>query len=943
MADVNDKKSIELKRIQKYAELLAESGTRAVFKNKIKDIKGITSLKDSDKIAIFESFGIKVEGTENIKSWLPSLIDDTTLKKISESIAILKEQKDSSGQVPQNIYDVYDFIAYISDDMTNAETYVKKPRDELLALVMSKISRYVNATTDYAHAWSTLCSLAKNNILATEELNKSYKNSLKYVVLSEELSELTKIFTDDDKRLSSIADILINKICGYGYSQKEAIALYNKIVNLIGKDPYIPEQAALVIKCEKCGTLNRFNNIGEAEKSNCNQCSNQLYMICPNCSKRTPSAMDYCINCNFLVVGIKNFDIYYQKALNSLALYDFVEAKKQLSNAKFANPKDSRLSNLEKRISGESAKFEKPIREIERLISERKLKLAHQYLYGVREKYPALNLSTFEKEIKTILTRLDKLFNDSKKLSQQKQIEACEQIIGECTDHYEALTFLKSVPPCPCASISSETNEQGACIIVSWTPSPDKNVSYTLVRKEDSVPASPKDGKIISKDTNQLFHNDSDILSGKEYGYSIFVKRADIYSIGKSLKSILSQEVGNVKHLPDNANGILISWDIPLNCQKIRIYRKENSIPLSTDKTATKVYDGLTGSYNDKDMKTNCTYGYRIQAVYATTKGEIISQGITFTQKIEEKLISFEISASGKGLESTVSWKNLKNNCTIKIVELKSGKIIPKDKKILVSDISNYGTTISTLPSSGNKTTFSVKQNRCFDIVAFAYFSNEAIASNTKLINTYLPITVESCDARKDKLIIKLKEPIPQEAKFVCYGIRSSKPYWLEPSDLLASSKVSIENYRKQKNELIIKNNQDLSGWNYLTLFTEYSMNGKTILSSAAKERVRFPMNIDINFSIKSKKDRKSFEFIMTVKVIKGAVTELPPFNIVYSNGNSEVVIATTEEIKIKGNASKYKKTFNETLPSDKVKIKIKPSDISWLKDLTINPRELIV
>jgi len=955
MADVNEQADAECERILGYAKRLANSGIKSIYKNKIREIKGIKYLKESDKIKIIESCGIEVKGTENIEKWLPPLMDDIILNLISEKIALLKQQRDANGQVPQNINNIYDFIAYISNDMVNVETYSKKNLDDLRDLVTAKISKYVNATNDYAHAWTDLCTIATNKILDSDEHRRTYDNSLKFVIIRDKLSEEAKFFTNSDKRLPIIADGCISEIGKEGYSQQESIALYNKIVGLIKIDPYIPEDNIIFIKCGKCGSLNKFNSISEAENSDCKYCKKQLYTVCPSsgCSKRTPISSDYCVHCNFFIAGIKNFNIYYQKAINAIAEFDLTEAKKQLSNAKLANPKDPRLQLLDRKIKDESVGVEKYFLDLDRLITEKRLMAAQKFIFDTRKENPKINLSKYESEIKKILADFQRLLNDSKRLDRQKQIETCKHIINECSDHREAINMLISLPPRPCGEINCYPDEQNISVNVTWSSSPDKDVKYTLVRKNCGIaPLSPGDKgvKQIVRDTRQMSYNDTDIISCQEYTYSVFAKwavldkNAEVFSVRRSKNTILYQDVSNIRHISDNAYGIIISWDIPLNCQSVRIYRKENSIPSVSDRNAGKIFEGLCGSFNDKNLKTNCVYGYRVQAVYSVFGGEKISQGQTFIHKRGEKLTPLDIIVSNNRLRFTVEWNNIKSGYTIRIVELKSNKSISKDSIIKVSDIKNFGETIIYVPSENGNVTFTVDPNRCFDVAAFAYYSNDAIASNTEMINTYLPVTLASRDVRVDgnNLVFKLSEPIPNEAQFICYGLKDAEPYWTEASELSVYSKVSIENCRKRKNELIIKNNHELSGVCYLTLYTQYLINGKLILSSPERNRIRIPMHITVKYGVKSKRGRNSLELSINVQVVKGNVSELPPFDLVYLNGttgNNKTVIATTDKIYINGNHKDYKQVFDDvTLPSGNVRMKIVPTKENLMKDLSISP-----
>jgi hypothetical protein len=921
--------SNESLRIQKYAKLLHEGGLPSVYANKVREQAGKSKLSESVVKEIFEKAGVSVLNSD-IKDWLPLLTSDTDMKIISENISLLKLTKDSAGTDFSRLNNLFDFVAYILDDLPNASTYPAKAASMLLSYVMPKASMYSSGTTEFAHAWQRLCTASVTKIFNTEDNCRAYKNSLKYEEIKAELGDSIRLMSKDDLKSSFLAEIIIARFIAKGFSNNEAIALYNKLAVMVS-DPYMPEQPVFIVKCEACGSLNRFLSIKDAEKGKCG-CGMELYTKCPNCGKPTPKTSDYCINCSFLVAGIKNFAIYHQKALDALALFDFLEARKNASNAKLANPKDPRAAALEKRINDESAKFEKPLREIETLKSEKKLKEALRKAREAARLFPQLSFS----DLQASIARLDKMFADSKRLATAaEKVAVCEKILAECVDHDEAMFFLSTEPPRPSAGIRCSCDGKSACVNVSWDKSPDSNVTYTLARKEGGIPVNPDERGVAAllRDASQTFFCDTKVASGIEYGYAVFAKRAGVFSVGTADRAVLCQDVGCLNITEDSADGVLISWETPANCSKVEIFRKSKGIPAIGDILSSSVYKGQGGSFHDRGLSPSQLYGYRIQAAYATAVGELSSQGLTFSFKIRDRLEPFGLDVSMAGATATFSALGLRRECTVQVIKLKAP--IEKSKVVKVSDLKNLGTSLATFPSSAARASVEIPENSFFDVAAFAYFSNDAISSDTREVNTYLPLQLASPNPRfvGSDIVFTLKDPIPANAKFVCYGLKNGNPYWTSPSELSPATKVSIAIIKRSRNEILIKNPSDMRGACYLTLYTEYESNGHRFLSAPDKSIIKVPMTINVDYRAVARKGRKAVELTIKVKVVKGRIDSIPRLNLFAGN----VLIATTNEIPIRNNEGSFTNTYADiSLPSAPVRARLAPVSDDWLEDLSI-------
>jgi hypothetical protein len=278
----------------------------------------------------------------------------------------------------------------------------------------------------------------------------------------------------------------------------------------------------------------------------------------------------------------------------------------------------------------------------------------------------------------------------------------------------------------------------------------------------------------------------------------------------------------------------------------------------------------------------------------------------------------------------------LKAGQTVKIVELKGSVKPARDQIVPAANIPKYGRVLASVPSETGKASFEAQPNTTFEVAAFAYFASEAIASNIEVVNTYLPIEITPrLVVDGDNLVFTLAD-IPEDALFIYYGLKDKAPYWTSPSELNSSNKVNLSVCKKRNNELAFKNADDLSGECYLTLYTEYGLNGLRALSAPLKEVIKIPILVRVQFAVKMKKGRTAAEVQINAQVAKGRAERLPDF---YLATASNETIGIIRGMPFKDGTCSYRETIQGVcLAGGPVRVKLTPVDEKWLDDLAITP-----
>jgi predicted RNA-binding Zn-ribbon protein involved in translation (DUF1610 family) len=857
---------------------------------------------------IFKDKGFTI--VETNKGKLPLLLSELTMKQIKNDINTLMMDTGGGEDDQANrkkIENVFWFAAYIDGDISNGNMYKSKSAEELREILSKKEKEYTTRNDNLGHALQSLCSIGRTKIFDSDEHIKSYKNSLRYAKL-EETFNLIKNLLESDRRSEEYAEAAIAKIQKEFPDYNESLAIYNKEADL-QDDPYEPEQVKLSLSCGSCGVLLTFNSLREAQKATCPHCGQTLYKPCPKCGEMVPLSADYCPreNCGFFIAGIKNFNRYYDEALAALERYDINEAQNNLSRAKSSNPGDPRLKILEQKIKQAASEYEKPLKEIQSFIDQKKLLTAGSKITELRIKQPKLNLSSFESQVKPKLEEADKLFALTVSKSPAEKIKICIKILNFCTDYAEALFCMQAMPPAPCPVLTVKPDPNEGVCAVSWQPSPDELVKYVLVRKTGGIPANTSDGTKILDEEVHLDYQDKDIEPGRSYGYAVFTKRFGAISKGTGKIGTLYSEISALRCDPGE-NFCSLAWELPKNCTGVRISRKNDGIP-AYGEAAKVIAENAQRSFKDTDLIPGRRYGYRLQALYHGDSDVFRSMGITCSVLPERKPHGVKIFLALDGSNHRFSWDPIQEGFDLRLVKLNDGVSVEEGRVYKDSDMRAVGKVITTERSDKGSAFFFIKEETCFEAACFIIYSDKGIASNTVLINTYKPCELNGKPKLHDTdICLFLKTPLPKYLKSIYYTVRkkhteNAPPPWAGPEDVREMNSISTEEYLN-KGEIVIPGITEAGDY-YITLLAGYDDGTRMVYANPVKKRFSNTVPGKINFGVKYSKIFKKAELIVEFEASQ-SISQLPSLSLCYSetgalinsanDKNSRVLLVTAEE-----------------------------------------------
>jgi len=158
----------------------------------------------------------------------------------------------------------------------------------------------------------------------------------------------------------------------------------------------------------------------------------------------------------------------------------------------------------------------------------------------------------------------------------------------------------------------------------TFSPPRKVEISYIVVRKEDSVPASENDGQTIVQ-TQGLHFEDTTTKEGQVYGYSVFVSILGFTKPKGTFgnKIIRTVPVSRPQALGEDGR-IRLIWQAPNKTEQIIIVRKKGSIPKDIKDGDPLPTGSALNGYVDNNLLNNLTYGYWLVPVFKGINGETL-------------------------------------------------------------------------------------------------------------------------------------------------------------------------------------------------------------------------------------------------------------------------------------------------------------------------------
>ena len=845
------------KEVQKLKAAVAyevQVGLKVVTEGRIKKMKKDGTKLDTKTIEkVFTDAGVKIKPSPKA-----SRLDfPTNAEKIFDWLKTIRDLADYRRYYPAphhpdntRVDTLYAFIAYLEKEPENIAEYRNELTEELAKLLdkhaTANAKRTGNKQDPLGQVIKDLISNAKSNVFNSDANRTKYEKHLLFK--SPEITELYNTLQTakrtgvnlEDPKYSEPAITNIVKVFG---NRDEAITIYCHMAGIAGIDEL---EDGFDVKCSHCQKISEFDSIDHAKKVNqCVHCKATLYKACPSCGELSPESEDRCTksSCRFVFASATMFEKYMIAAESALREGNFDHAKDLLGKAKAANPTEkTRAVELESRISKEEAAYQKPINELRQLVNDRKFMAASQALSRTIASFPKLNVVTFEAQIKSSLEKANSTFEAAKKQPPSNCANICFDILDTCIDFQPALDFLAVTPPAPVKNLTVALDKINCRANVNWMRTGEKGITYRIVRKSGKdAPKNELDGDMLKDDFNGTAFRDETIPPGSWFSYGVFAKRKGVYSTVTSASALLLANVTDIRH-EQNGTTVRITWNLPKNCTGVKITRTHNGME-------TILTNNAQTSFEDRGLEYGESYSYTLHANYL---GQQPSAGVSIPITPSIIVNDFSISAKQlKGNKYNILWKIPHKGIDLRILV---------NKRVFRDVKSDAGSCEIELPLNG------------YHVVEVAAYSAGSWINSTNNIeiNTYAPLEINKeatiltekpisgvAGSYKITIPIVLNGTIPGNVTGFYYTVRikastaSSAP-WATPDEIGSSSdiiRIDINKFRKDEKIIYNANTKGEDAF-YITLFTEYSVDGKVVISDPHKRRIERPLEARIFWKV---------------------------------------------------------------------------------------------
>lgn len=843
-------KELRIEQLEKLIDIMimGQSGTPEVTNAQIRNVHLKLKLSPKTIEDTYVKKGFVVQPVNKAVNLNDAFLTSVVAGNISGKVAQLQTMAISKYPWTPKVKDLYDLACFFGGGSeADTSSFHKKKTTELCSIMESWAVQIASDMSIEGHLLADLFTAGVTQVFNTEANRKKYDQSLEREKLKE-FFLLLKSAPEDFKKDRYFADSCIRTIQKSFPDYNLSLALYNQEAGLM-QDPYEPIEALVHVTCGLCKTPAEFRTREDAEKGKCPVCGALLYIECPNCHKKVPSAADRC-SCGFLISEIQFFEDYLKAAVYALKELDLAEARKQLANAENAFPGHPKISSVRQQIQSETEKYQKPLNDLQALISAGMFSKAQNLLAAFSASMPQLKLESQKKVIDEKIAEVKRLM-PAGSLSPIDKANRCVEVLQIVKDYQPAIDILISSRPRKPLNFSASVSGCSSLICtLSWNAAGDKGVTYQIVRKENGIPQRQADGEVLAANVTGLSYRDSSLQPGISYGYAVFASRLNVYSDPAVCEIANFSELDSKQLRTQAENGVCrFSWVLPQNCIGVRILRSTNAIPAVTPMPgSTVITPKASANYDDTTVSNNSTYGYRLQCVYPYEGSFKYSQGITVMLTPEQPPIALRnITSRIQGHLVTIRWTSpdaAQRNVLIREVSSSSanrmiGQVIPaSDINSVIGNGRNYASTMS----SASQAQFEIPPNVTCSLAIICLAGSKGIISDIVSVSSVEKCEIDKRETRIDgnrlKITLANKPRNLEKIHYIVAKKTGSKVPWATIDDAKHNtlSVVPLQEYERDGMILVeMLPKTDL----YISVIGQYKMSdGSVIYSEPSKLRL---------------------------------------------------------------------------------------------------------
>lgn len=393
---------------------------------------------------------------------------------------------------------------------------------------------------------------------ASKKKFDNYVNLTKYINVNDAIDELAlsnqkKI---EPKMKEGLIDIAVSQ---YRLNVSDASVYINYYCEYMGYA--LPENK---IVCGLCGTEN------PAGSTSCVKCGKPLIIPCPACSAENNNSAKVCAKCGFDLTKMDKAVDLLRQAKQKYAEKALEDAERLVKEAKAYWPNHPDVLSLEKTIQDERKRAADTVEAIMKDILDKNMYAAQTKIDQARANGFNIEPSVSNKVTK-VLQEVESQLAVMRNVSGDEAFTIAMKLTELINDSDELNQSLKKFPPDEVPDISC--SRTGDDITLNWKPSPSiGDISYVIVRKENSYPNGPTDGTTIYSG-KELTYTDSNAPKNTVLYYSVFALRIGIHSKATRLDDAVAivGPISNFKAIGGDQM-VTLSWTKAPSVTEIRLY-----------------------------------------------------------------------------------------------------------------------------------------------------------------------------------------------------------------------------------------------------------------------------------------------------------------------------------------------------------------------------------
>jgi hypothetical protein len=414
--------------------------------------------------------------------------------------------------------------------------------------------------------------------------------------------------------------------------------------------------AADSIRCPQCAAF-----MPRASAAACTICGASLWCDCPRCKTRQPISDQACGRCGFVIgewpmvkLLTRNAQLYLAEGRLTDALAAARDAEKRWGR------QDEVASTLE-RVEAQQRIVLELLMQIRGAIGERRLVAALKLQARLPIRDPDLWVAdrvTLQDLVSSIDAGLKQADEHIKRAQECERAGRAEEAIfaaldalAVCADCAEAEQILRRFPPAAPKDLRATLSD--GQIVLHWTPSSAVGeVSYAVVRRETSAPATLDDGTPVGR-TKNAGYRDAVTSAGSFLFYGVAALRGGVASAITVSNGVLCYREVEHARLEVGDGVVTGSFDPPAR-GRVRIFRRQEGM-VRGGEPEREIALTSPRAFIDRQVANGQIYHYRF-AIDFQLPGEqsFLTSGVTVSAAPDapppavEKL---ELYAVGEGLE----------------------------------------------------------------------------------------------------------------------------------------------------------------------------------------------------------------------------------------------------------------------------------------------------